>query len=118
MGTTTAWDKSDAVKPASPFAMAAWVGSDTFSGSTTLNAATFVVSNAVRNIILAGIAPPMTVLKPLYKPGIPSAFKRPLITENAFLSVEFFETTCSLVFTTEIGYSATVIPENIPAPTA
>lgn len=103
--------------PAIPFAIAACVGSDSFKGSIILNAATFVVSNAVRKIILAGIAPVITVPKPLYRPGIPSAFNRPLITDNAFLSTESFETICNLVFTTEIGYSATVMPENIPAPT-
>ena len=89
--------------PPIPFAMAAFVGSDNVYGSTILKAATFVVSNAVRNIILAGMAPVMTVPKPLYKPGIPSVLSMPLITENAVLSTASFEATCSLVFTREIG---------------
>lgn len=102
-GTNTACEQRDAIMPATPFAMAACVGSENLKGSTTLKAETFVVSNAVRNKILVGIAPVMTVPKPLYKPGIPSVFSRPLITEIAFLSMESCDATCSLVFTTEIG---------------
>ena len=117
IGTNTLCEKSDAIIPAIPFAMAASVGSDNLNGSTILNAATFVVSKAVRKIILAGTAPVITVPNPLYKPGIPSVLRMPLMTENAFLSATSFDATCSLVFTTETGYSATVTPVKRPAPT-
>lgn len=59
-------------------------GSDNLNGFNILRAATFVVSNAVRNIILPGIVPVITVAKPLYNPGIPSVFSRPLIMSRLF----------------------------------
>jgi len=65
MGTKTAWEQRDAAMPAIPFAKAACVGSEKLNGSTILKAVTFVVSNAVRKIILAGTAPVMTVPNPL-----------------------------------------------------
>lgn len=103
MGTNTACEQRDPIIPATPFAIAAFVGSDNLKGSTILKAVTLDVSNAVRNIILAGTAPVITVPKPLYNPGIPSVFSRPFMTESAFLSTASCEVTCSLVFTTEIG---------------
>lgn len=89
--------------PASPFAMAAWEVSDSPNGSSILKEAAFVVSRAERKMILAGIAPVITVPKPLYKPGMPSVLSNPLATENAFLSTVSLVTTCNLVFTTETG---------------
>lgn len=85
-GTNIDCEQRDAIMPATPFAIAACAGSDNLKGSTIFNAATFVVSNAVRNNILVGMAPVTTVPKPLYKPGIPSVFSRPFMTEIAFLS--------------------------------
>lgn len=117
IGTNTAWAHIDPVMPAIPFAIAACAGSDSLNGSTILKAVAFVVSKAVRNSILAGIAPVMTVPKPLYRPGIPSVLRIPLITEKAFLSAVSFVATWSLVFTTETGYNATVTPVKRPAPT-
>ena len=117
IGTKTAWEKSAEVRPAIPFATAAWVVSDSLNGSTILKAATLEVSKAVRKIILAGTAPVMTVPNPLYKPGIPSILSMPLITENAFLSTASPEATCSLVFITETGYNPIVSPVKRPAPT-
>lgn len=103
IGTNTACAKSDDAMPATPFAIAAWLVSDSLNGSSILKAATFVVSKVVRNMILAGIAPVITVPNPLYKPGTPSVLSKPFTTENAFLSKVSFEATCSLVFTTETG---------------
>lgn len=103
IGTNTACDKIDDAMPATPFAMAAWVVSDRLNGSSIRKEATFVVSKAVRNIILAGTAPVMTVPNPLYKPGMPSVLSNPLMTENALLSNVSFEATCIRVFTTETG---------------
>lgn len=117
IGTKTDCEQRDAIMPATPFAIAACTGSDSLNGSTILNAATLVVSSAVRNIILAGIAPVMTVPKPLYKPGMPSFRTRPLTTENALSFAALLVATCILVLITEMGYSATVSPVNIPAPT-
>lgn len=103
MGTNTACEQVAATMPATPFAKAACVGCDNLNGSIVLKAATFDLSNTVRNRILAGMDPIVTVPKPLYSPGIPSFFSMPLITEKAFLSTASREDTCSLVFTTEIG---------------
>jgi len=93
IGTNTACEKRDAVMPAIPFAMAACVGSLNSKGATNLKAEILVVSRAVRNMILAGTAPVMTVPKPRYRPGTPSFFKIPLTTEKALLSAISLEAT-------------------------
>lgn len=116
MGTNTACEQVAATMPATPFATAACIGCDNLKGSIILKATTFDLSNTVRNRILAGMDPIVTVPKPLYRPGIPSFLSMPLMTEKAFLSTASCEATCSLVFTTAIGYSITETPVNIPAP--
>jgi len=103
IGTNTACAQIDDVMPPMPFAMAACVVSDSLNGSSILKEATFVVSKAVRNMILAGIAPVTAVPNPLYKPRMPSVLSNPLTTENALLSAVWFEATCILVFTTDTG---------------
>lgn len=76
-----------------PFAIAACTGSDNLKGSTILSEAAFVVSREVRKIILAGIAPVITVPNPLYRPGMPSTFRMFLKVEKALCCAISFEAT-------------------------
>lgn len=65
MGTQKTCEQLDAIMPATPLAIAAFVGSDNLKGSTISKAKTFDLSNAKANNILAGIDPVIIVPKPL-----------------------------------------------------
>lgn len=78
----------DYAMPATPFAMAAWVVLDSLNGSSIMKETTFMVSKAVRNMILAGTAPVLTVPHPLYKSRMTCVLSNTFITENAFYVVK------------------------------